>query len=214
VLVKGETPNPVLIGNDNMVSFKLAWKADGDTAWHDDNKDFEYLAHSAGAKERDLAIWTLDSVPSGDDTLKLSVRACDTCAWVSSKTVVTVYSRLDPLHDTTETDIRIAVPSVQPLGGPGSVAIELEHVSDTTAWKVDSRIFMRIDGDTAVVEASRKSFDPATVSPFKAVPATIDSGLYVWQDTSYAWHVYWKGSVKGAVVDTAYLKQNGTTLHL
>ena len=66
---------------------------------------------------------------------------------------------------------------------------------------------MRIDGDTAVVEASRNSFDPATVSPFKAVPATIDSGLYVWQDSSYAWHVYWKGSVKGAVVDTAYLRQ-------
>ena len=207
VLVKGETPNPVLIGNDNMVSFKLAWKADGDTVWHDDDKDFEYLAHGAGAKERDLAIWTLDSVPSGDDTLRLSVRACDTCAWVSSKTVVTVYSRLDPLHDTTETDIRIAVPSIQTLGGPGSVAIELKHISDTTAWKVDSRIFMRIDGDTAVVEASRNSFDPATVSPFKAVPATIDSGLYVWQDSSYAWHVYWKGSVKGAVVDTAYLRQ-------
>ena len=207
VLVKGETPNPVLIGNDNMVSFKLAWKADGDTAWHDDDKDFEYLAHGADAKERDLAIWTLDSVPSGDDTLRLSVRACDTCAWVSSKTVVTVYSRLDPLHDTTETDIRIAVPSIQTLGGPGSVAIELKHISDTTAWKVDSRIFMRIDGDTAVVEASRKSFDPATVSPFKAVPATIDSGLYVWQDSSYAWHVYWKGAVKGAVVDTAYLRQ-------
>ena len=207
VLVKGETPNPVLIGNDNMVSFKLAWKADGDTAWHDDDNDFEYLAHGAGAKERDLAIWTLDSVPSGDDTLKLSVRACDTCAWVSSKTVVTVYSKLDPLHDTTETDIRIAVPSVQPLGGPGSVAIELEHVSDTTAWEVDSRIFMRIIGDTTIVEASRKSFNPATVSPFKMVPTTIDSGLYVWQDSSYAWHVYWKGSVKGAVVDTAYLRQ-------
>ena len=207
VMVKGETPNPVLIGNDNMVSFKLAWKADGDTAWHDDDKDFEYLAYGAGAKERDLAIWTLDSVPSGDDTLKLSVRACDTCAWVSSKTVVTVYSKLDPLHDTTETDIRIAVPSVQPLGGPGSVAIELEHVSDTTAWEVDSRIFMRIIGDTTVVEASRKSFNPATVSPFKMVPTTIDSGLYVWQDSSYAWHVYWKGSVKGAVVDTAYLRQ-------
>ena len=207
VLVKGETPNPVLIGNDNMVSFKLAWKADGDTAWHDDDNDFEYLTHGAGAKERDLAIWTLDSVPSGDDTLRLSVRACDTCAWVSSKTVVTVYSRLDPLHDTTETDIRITVPSVQTLGRPGSIAIELEHVSDTTAWEVDSRIFMRIIGDTTVVEASRKSFNPATVSPFKMVPTTIDSGLYVWQDASYAWHVYWKGSVKGAVVDTAYLRQ-------
>ena len=207
VLVKGETPNPVLIGNDNMVSFKLAWKADGDTAWHDDDNDFEYLTHGVGAKERDLAIWTLDSVPSGDDTLRLSVRACDTCAWVSSKTVVTVYSRLDPLHDTTETDIRITVPSVQTLGRPGSIAIELEHVSDTTAWEVDSRIFMRIIGDTTVVEASRKSFNPATVSPFKMVPTTIDSGLYVWQDASYAWHVYWKGSVKGAVIDTAYLRQ-------
>ena len=205
VLVKGETPNPVLKGNGNMVSFKLEWKADGGSAWHESG--FEYLAHGVGEKERDLAIWTLDSVSSGDDTLRLSVRACDTCAWVSSETVVTVYSRLDPLHDPTETDIRIAVPSVQYLGGPSSVAIELDHVSDTTAWMVDSRIFMRILGDTAAVEASRHSFDPATVSPFKTVPATIDSGLYVWQDSSYAWHVYWKGPVKGVVIDSAYLAQ-------
>ena len=204
VLVKGETPNPVLDGDGNMVSFKLSWKAPGDTIWHDG--DFEYLAHGVGEMERDLAIWTLDSVSSGDDTLKLSVRACDTCAWVSSEAVVTVYSRLDPLHDTTETDIDIVPPRQQFSGTTDTITIELEHVSDTTAWKVTSTVMMYIAGDTSAVEASSHTFDPAVVSPFKVIPSSIDSGLYVWQDGG-TWHVYWKGSVKGVVIDSAYLAQ-------
>jgi hypothetical protein len=202
VLVKGETPNPIVGGDGNKVSFKLAWK---DTAWHVD-EGFEYLAHGVGEKERDLAIWTLDSSSYNADSLKLSVRACDTCAWASSVIGVTVYSKLDPLHDTTETNIKIDAPKQQVPGVVDTIAIELEHVSDTTSWKVKSTVTMFIAGDTSSVEASSHTFDPAIVSPFKIVPSSIDSGLYVWQDSG-AWHVYWKGDVEGVVIDSAYLAQ-------
>ena len=202
VLVRGETPNPIIGGDGNKVSFKLAWK---DTAWHDD-EGFEYLAYGVGEKERDLAIWTLDSLSYSADSLKLSVRACDTCAWASSVIGVTVYSKLDPLHDTTETNIKIDAPKQQVPGVADTIAIELEHVSDTTSWKVKSTVTMFIAGDTSSVEASSHTFDPAIVSPFKMVPSSIDSGLYVWQDSG-AWHVYWKGDVEGVVIDSAYLAQ-------
>ena len=214
VLVKGVAPNPVTHGDgsDQYGSFELSWKGDGDSVWHYDG--FEYL--SSGAKndaERDLAIWTLDTVPTGIDTLRLSVRACDTCAWVSTQHEVLVYAQIDSLYpDTSEMKIRIfLLDSTHSVGTSDSLLIELEHVTDTTAWKLKGSIYVRSQFDSSMVEAANFTFDPAVVSPFQGMPANLDSGLYIWQENGL-WNVYWVGTPKGTIIDTAYLQQKSLGL--
>ena len=210
VLVKGIAPNPVTHGDgsDQYGSFELSWKADGDSVWHSDG--FEYLSSGAwNDKERDLAIWTLDTVPSGVDTLRLSVRACDTCAWVSTLQEVFVYAQIDSLYpDTSEMKIRIfLLDSTHSVGTSDSMLVELEHVTDTTAWKLKGSIYVRSQFDSSMVEATRFTFDPAVVSPFQDRPAKLDSGLYIWQEGNGEWNVYWAGTPEGTIVDSAYLRQ-------
>jgi len=214
VLVKGIAPNPVTHGDgsDQYGSFELSWKGDGDSVWHYDG--FEYL--SSGAKndaERDLAIWTLDTVPSGIDTLRLSVRACDTCAWVSTQHEVLVYAQIDSLYpDTSEMKIRIfPLDSTHSVGTSDTLLIGLEHVTDTTVWKLKGTIYVRSQFDTSMVEATNFTFDPAVVSPFQDKPANLDSGLYIWQENGL-WNVYWVGTPKGTIIDTAYLQQKSLGL--
>ena len=212
VLVKGIAPNPEMRGGDRYGSFELSWKADGDSVWHSDG--FEYLSSGAwNDKERDLAIWTLDTVPSGVDTLRLSVRACDTCAWVSTLQEVFVYAQIDSLYpDTSEMKISIfLLDSTHSVGTSDSMLIELEHVTDTTAWKLKGSIYVRSQFDSSMVEATRFTFDPAVVSPFQGKPANLDSGLYIWQENGL-WNVYWVGTPKGTIIDTAYLQQKSLGL--
>ena len=209
VLVKGIAPNPVTHGDgsDQYGSFELSWKGDGDSVWHSDG--FEYLSSGAwNDKERDLAIWTLDTVPSGVDTLRLSVRACDTCAWVSTLQEVFVYAQIDSLYpDTSEMKIRIfLLDSTHSVGTSDSMLVELDHVTDTSAWKLKGSIYVRSQFDSSMVEATRFTFDPAVVSPFQGKPANLDSGLYIWQENGL-WNVYWVGTPKGTIIDTAYLQQ-------
>ena len=214
VLVKGIAPNPVTHGDgsDQYGSFELSWKADGDSVWHSDG--FEYLSSGAwNDKERDLAIWTLDTVPSGVDTLRLSVRACDTCAWVSTLQEVFVYAQIDSLYpDTSEMKIRIfLLDSTHSVGTSDSMLVELDHVTDTTAWKLKGSIYVRSQFDSSMVEATKFTFDPAVVSPFQGKPANLDSGLYIWQENGL-WNVYWVGTPKGTIIDTAYLQQKSLGL--
>ncbi|MCQ2099429.1 MAG: hypothetical protein MJZ10_03860 [Fibrobacter sp.] len=214
VLVRGVVPNPDLHGDAKKASFKLEWKGDGDTLWFENdslNNYFEYLARDKNDKEGDIAIWNLDGVTSGLDTLRLSVKACDTCPWVSTATEVVVYDMLDPLHDSSETLINIKLANSANVGSEADILIELNHGSDTSAWdtsawKVRSKITMYDPGETDTVVANEHVFDPAIVSPFKDKPATIDSGLYVWQEDS-VWNVVWKGTAKGVIMDSSVLVQ-------
>ena len=207
VMVKGIAPNPEMRGGDRYGSFELSWKADGDSVWHSDG--FEYLSSGAwNDRERDLAIWTLDSVPSGIDTLRLSVRACDTCAWVSTLQEVFVYAQINPLSDTNEIGIKITPPNGKhSVGTMDSLLVELSHVTDTTAWKLKGSIYVRSQFDTSMVEAAEFTFDPAVVSPFQDSPTKLDSGLYIWQEGNGEWNVYWAGTPEGTIVDSAYLRQ-------
>ena len=207
VMVKGIAPNPEMRGGDRYGSFELSWKADGDSVWHSDG--FEYLSSGAwNDRERDLAIWTLDSVPSGIDTLRLSVRACDTCAWVSTLQEVFVYAQVNPLSDTNEIGIKITPSNGKhSVGTMDSLLVELSHVTDTTAWKLKGSIYVRSQFDASMVEAAEFTFDPAVVSPFQDRPAKLDSGLYIWQEGNGEWNVYWAGTPEGTIVDSAYLRQ-------
>ncbi|WP_407441704.1 hypothetical protein, partial [Fibrobacter sp.] len=202
VLVKGIVPNPVVNGNDNTVSFRLEWKAENDTLWRIDG--FDYLAKGVGKGDNELAIWTLDSSSMGMDSLRLAVRSCDTCSWIYSGIEIPVYAMVDPLRDSTETEILLELPKSQVAGLPDTVSISLSHVTDTTSWKVESSISMFVSVKDSLREVSKFTFDPAVVSPFDDEPALAkqDSGLYVWQD-GRVWNLLWRGRARGVVVDSS-----------
>ena len=203
VLVKGETPNPSVMDHSDLgVSFDVEWKLDTDTAWRTDG--IERIAVGAGLQERGLALWHIPDSVSGMCMLRLSVRACDTCAPVTDEKEVPVYGLFDPQNDTVAVKVAVRAPLNQSVGTWDTIGISLDKPGDTALWKLDARLYIRSQSDTALVEAMTYSVPRMSVPPFLGEPDTLSDGLHVWQKGN-AWTLRWSGAAKGAIADSAVL---------
>ena len=203
VLIKGETPNPSVQEHSDLgVSFDVEWKLDTATAWRTDG--IEYLTVGAGSQVRDLALWHIPDSVSGMCVLRLSVRACDTCAPVTTEKEVPVYGWFNPLLDTAAVKVLVKAPLGQSVGVWDTIGITLDRPGDTALWKLDARLYVRSQSDTSLVEAMTYSVPRMSVPPFSGEPSALLDGLYVWQKGD-AWTLRWSGTAKGAIADTAVL---------
>ena len=204
VLIKGETPNPSVQEHSDLgVSFDVEWKLDTATAWRTDG--IEYLTVGAGSQVRDLALWHIPDSVSGMCTLRLSVRACDTCAPVTTEKEVPVYGWFNPLFDTAAVKVLVKAPMGQSVGVWDTIDITLDRPGDTALWKLDARLYVRSQLNDSLVEAMTYSVPRMSVPPFSGEPSALSDGwLHVWQKGN-AWTLRWSGTAKGAIADSAVL---------
>ena len=203
VLVKGEAPNPSVQEHSDLgVSFDVEWKLDTATTWRTDG--IELITVGAGSQVRDLALWHIPDSVSGMCVLRLSVRACDTCAPVTDEKEVPVYGWFNPLLDTVAMKVVVDAPLGQSVGTWDTVGITLDKPGDTALWKLDARLYVRSQSDTSLVEAMTYSVPRMSVPPFSGEPASLADGLHVWQKGG-AWTLRWSGTAQGAIADTAVL---------
>ncbi|WP_295685175.1 LamG-like jellyroll fold domain-containing protein [uncultured Fibrobacter sp.] len=203
VLVKGEAPNPSVQEHSDLgVSFDVEWKLDTATTWRTDG--IERLAVGAHSQVRDLALWHIPDSVSGMCVLRLSVRACDTCAPVTDEKEVPVYGWFNPLLDTAAVKVLVKAPLGQSVGVWDTIGITLDKPGDTALWKLDARLYVRSQSDTSLVEAMTYSVPRMSVPPFSGEPSALSYGLHVWQKGG-AWTLRWSGTAKGAIADTAVL---------
>lgn len=203
VLVKGEAPNPSVQEHSDLgVSFDVEWKLDTATTWRTDG--IERLAVGAHSQVRDLALWHIPDSVSGMCVLRLSVRACDTCAPVTDEKEVPVYGWFNPLLDTAAVKVLVKAPLGQSVGVWDTIGITLDKPGDTALWKLDARLYVRSQSDTSLVEAMTYSVPRMSVPPFSGEPSALSYGLHVWQKGN-AWTLRWSGTAKGAIADTTVL---------
>ena len=203
VLVKGETPNPSVQEHSDLgVSFDVEWKLDTATTWRTDG--IELITAGAHSQVRDLALWHIPDSVSGMCVLRLSVRACDTCAPVTDEKEVPVYGWYNPLLDTAAVKVLVKAPLGQSVGVWDTIGITLDKPGDTALWKLDARLYVRSQSDTSLVEAMTYSVPRMSVPPFSGEPSALLDGLHVWQKGG-AWTLRWSGTAKGAIADTAVL---------
>ena len=203
VLIKGETPNPSVQEHSDLgVSFDVEWKLDTATTWRTDG--IERITVGAGSQVRDLALWHIPDSVSGMCMLRLSVRACDTCASVTDEKEVPVYGWYNPLLDTAAVKVLVKAPLGQSVGIWDTIGITLDRPGDTSLWKLDARLYVRSQSDTSLVEAMTYSVPRMSVPPFSGEPSGLSDGLHVWQKGG-AWTLRWSGTAKGAIADTAVL---------
>ncbi len=203
VLIKGETPNPSVQEHSDLgVSFDVEWKLDTATTWRTDG--IERITVGAGSQVRDLALWHIPDSVSGMCMLRLSVRACDTCAPVTDEKEVPVYGWYNPLLDTAAVKVLVKAPLGQSVGVWDTIGVTLDKPGDTALWKLDARLYVRSQSDTSLVEAMTYSVPRMSVPPFSGEPSALLNGLHVWQKGD-AWTLRWSGTAKGAVADTAVL---------
>lgn len=200
ILIKGVAPNPEVHGNDNNGEFRIFWKKQGvDTAWSE--KGVEYLVYDRSLlpSERDLAVWNLDEMDKGGYVLRLSVRKCDSCKWISSDRIVSVDDFALP--DPADSPKLVIVPPVgsHVAGHVKDVSIELQNVPDTSEWVVKAFIEASSPKDTSVyIRTVEKTFDPMMVSPFRTPAVATDTGLSIWQENDGdKWHVRYVGNARG-----------------
>lgn len=203
VLVKGEAPNPSVQEHSDLgVSFDVEWKLDTATTWRTDG--IELITVGAGSQVRDLALWHIPDSVSGMCVLRLSVRACDTCAPVTDEKEVPVYGWFNPLLDTAAVKVLVKAPLGQSVGVWDTIGITLDKPGDTALWKLDARLYVRSQSDTSLVEAMTYSVPRMSVPPFSGEPSALSDGLHVWQKGG-SWTLRWSGTAKGAIADTAVL---------
>lgn len=203
VLIKGETPNPSIQEHSDLgVSFDVEWKPDGDTTWRTDG--IELITAGAGSQVRDLALWHIPDSVSGMCVLRLSVRACDTCATVTAEKEVPVYGWFNPLLDTAAVKVIVRAPLGQSVGVWDTIGITLDRPGDTALWKLDARLYVRSQSDDSLVTAMTYSVPRMSVPPFSGEPSALLDGLHVWQKGG-AWTLRWSGTAKGAIADTVVL---------
>jgi len=203
VLIKGETPNPSVQEHSDLgVSFDVEWKLDTATTWRTDG--IERITVGAGSQVRDLALWHIPDSVSGMCMLRLSVRACDTCAPVTDEKEVPVYGWYNPLLDTAAVKVLVKAPLGQSVGIWDTIGITLDRPGDTSLWKLDARLYVRSQSDTSLVEAMTYSVPRMSVPPFSGEPSALLDGLHVWQKGG-AWTLRWSGTAKGTIADTAVL---------
>lgn len=201
ILIRGIAPNPEVNGNDNLGEFHLSWRSKNDSTWYEEGLDYLVFDKSLSASERDLAIWNTTEalVSKGDYVLKLSVKSCDTCAWISNEKNVIVDDFVVP-SSTIAPKIAINLPSPKQIAGnEQNVSIELMNMADDSEWFVSATIEAPSPRDSSVyVRVVEKSFDPMALSPFRTPAVVSDTGLSIWQEADDStWHVRYAGTANG-----------------
>lgn len=206
VLVRGIAPNPNDEWSDNYGEFNVSWKKQGDPTWSDSGITYLVYDKSLSPSERDLAVWDMSglNLAEGNYVLKLSVRQCDTCGWLSDESTVFVDGFV--AGDSPDAPKLKVTPPVdkQVAGHVEDVSIELLNVPDTSEWVVKASIEVPSARDSSVYErVENKTFDPMALSPFKTPAVATDTGLSIWQeDDGNTWHVRYAGSAKGVKIGT------------
>ena len=169
MLVKGVAPNPDVHGNSNKGTFQISWKKLEDSTWSENGIDYLVFDKSLSATERDLAVWNIAklNLEKGEYAIRLSVRECDTCKWISSETIVPVDDLILP--DSANAPKLVITPPVgnQVAGHTKDATIELKNVPSSSKWIVKASIEAPSPKDSSVyIRALEKTFDPMTISPF------------------------------------------------
>ena len=213
VLVRGIAPNPNDEWSDNYGEFNVSWKKQGDPTWSDSGITYLVYDKSLSPSERDLAVWDMSglNLAEGNYVLKLSVRQCDTCGWLSDESTVFVDGFV--AGDSPDVPkLKVTPPVGNHVAGHfEDISIELLNVPDTSEWLVKASIEAPSPKDSSVyMRVMEKTFDPMTLSPFKTPAVTSDTGLSIWQeDDGITWHVRYAGKAKGVkvVADTTGLRR-------
>lgn len=213
VLVRGIAPNPNDEWGDNHGEFSVSWKKEGDPTWSDSGITYLVYDKSLSPSERDLAVWEMSglNLTEGNYVLRLSVRQCDTCEWLSNES--TVFVDEFTAGDLSDAPKLVITPPVgnHVAGHFEDISIELLNVPDTSEWLVKASIEAPSPKDSSVyMRVMEKTFDPMTLSPFKTPAVTSDTGLSIWQeDDGITWHVRYAGKAKGVkvVADTTGLRR-------
>lgn len=201
ILIRGIAPNPDVQGNSNKGMFSITWQKQGDSTWSEKGIDYLVFDRSLALTERDLAVWNTSGLNLDDRSyiLKLSVKSCDSCEWVSNERTVAVDAFVAP--DTANAPKIVITPPVgtHVAGQVKDVSIELRNVPDTSKWFVSATIEAPSPKDSTVyVKTVGKVFDPMAISPFRTPATPSDTGLSIWQeDDDSTWHVRYVGNARG-----------------
>ena len=213
ILIRGFAPNHLVHENDNLGEFRISWRKEEDSTWSEKGIQYLVFDKSLLPSERDLAIWNPAecNLARGSYVLKLSVRSCDSCPWISDEKIVFV-NDVAPFDSANVPKLVIAPPVGNHRAGQAKdISIELKNVPEDSRWLVKAFIEVPSPKDsTTYVRALEKTFDPMTVSPFKTLAATSDSGLSIWQENDgCTWHVRHAGNALGLKI-TDSTKANPT----
>ncbi|MCF0217359.1 MAG: hypothetical protein HUK21_12935, partial [Fibrobacteraceae bacterium] len=192
---------------DNDGEFRVQWRSvqgmDGnggeESGWREDGVEYMVYDRSLSTTARNLAVWDLAGVPRGDYAVRLSVRSCDTCRWVSNQRIVVVDDFMVPA-DADAPSIVINTGAERQVSGKNQdISIKLRNVADTSEWYMMASIEAPSARDSSVyVRVLEKSFNPMVVSPFRNTPAPSDTGLSIWHENDDStWHVRYVGNAKG-----------------
>lgn len=218
ILIRGIAPNPDVQGNSNKGMFSITWQKQGDSTWSEKGIDYLVFDRSLALTERDLAVWNTSGLNLDDRSyiLKLSVKSCDSCEWVSNERTVAVDAFVAP--DTANAPKIVITPPVgtHVAGQVKDVSIELRNVPDTSKWFVSATIEAPSPKDSTVyVKTVGKVFDPMAISPFRTPAAPSDTGLSIWQeDDDSTWHVRYVGNAKGSEIRNDSSKNDSAILRM
>ena len=205
ILVRGIAPNPDIHGNDNNGEFRVYWKKQEEGAdWSEDGIEYLVFDNSLSPSGRDLAVWNTTELKldKGSYDIRLSVRSCATCEWVSTERAISLDDFVVP--DLESSPKIVITPPVgnQKAGKVEDISIELKNVPDTSKWVVKASIEAPSPKKSDVyVRALQKTFDPMVVSPFQTPAVDSDIGLSIWQEgDGSTWHVRYAGGAKGVKI--------------
>lgn len=219
ILVRGIAPNPDIHGNDNNGEFRVYWKKQEEGFdWSEDGIEYLVFDNSLSPSGRDLAVWNTTELKldKGGYDIRLSVRSCATCEWVSTERAISLDDFV--VSDLESSPKIVITPPVgnQKAGKVEDISIELKNVPDTSKWIVTASIEAPSPKKSDVyVRALQKTFNPMVVSPFQTPAVDSDIGLSIWQEEDGStWHVRYAGDAKGVKIadstneDGANLRRN------
>ena len=205
ILVRGMAPNPDIHGNDNNGEFRVYWKKQEEGSdWSEDGIEYLVFDNSLSPSGRDLAVWNTTELKldEGGYDIRLSVRSCATCEWVSTERAISLDDFVAPDLESSPKIVITPPVGKQKAGKVEDISIELKNVPDTSKWVVKASIEAPSPKKSDVyVRALQKTFDPMVVSPFQTPAVDSDIGLSIWQEEDgYTWHVRYAGDAKGVKI--------------
>lgn len=218
ILIRGVAPNPEVRGNSNQGMFSIFWKKQGDSTWSENGIEYLVFDRSLALTNRDLAVWHTQGLNLDERSyvLKLSVKSCDSCEWVSTERIILLDDFI-PLDTANAPQIVITPPiNKQKAGQIENVSIELRNVSDTSKWFVRASIEApSLKDSTDYVKVVEKTFDPVIISPFKTPALQSDTGLSIWQEKNDSiWHVRYVGDAKGLEIKAPSSEKDSIVLRM